>query len=70
MLCEQMVNADQSSMDEETLWVIYLGKKKTSTLGNNSFNYNEAHYQIILTRLPNQKLDYCSFTSKNLVVYA
>jgi hypothetical protein len=42
MLCEQIVNADQSLMDKETLGAIYLGKKKTSSLGTNSFGCNEA----------------------------
>jgi hypothetical protein len=45
---EQIVNADQSLMDEETLGAIYLGKKKTSSLGTNRFSYNEACYQVIL----------------------
>jgi len=68
MLCELIVKADQSLMDEETLGVIYLGKKekKTSSLGTNSCN--EARYRVILPRLPHQKLDYCSFTGENLVV--
>ncbi len=47
-LCEQIVNADQSLMDEETLGAIYLGKEKTSLLGTNSFSCNEACYQVIL----------------------
>jgi hypothetical protein len=48
MLCEQIVYADQSLMDEETLGAIYLGKKKTSSLGTNRFSCNEACYQVIL----------------------
>jgi hypothetical protein len=48
MLCEQIVNADQRLMDEETLEEIYLGKKKISSLGTNSFSCNEACYQVIL----------------------
>jgi hypothetical protein len=48
-------------MDEEALVVIYLGKKKTSSLGTNNFSCNEAFYQVILPRLPHQKLDYCGF---------
>jgi hypothetical protein len=43
MLCEQIVNADQSLMDEETLGAIYLGKKKASSLGTNS---SEQHCYI------------------------
>jgi hypothetical protein len=66
MLCEQIVNADQ--MNEEILGAIYLGIKKTSSLGTNSFSCKEACYQVILPRLPHQKLDYCSFMGKNLVV--
>ena len=46
MLCEQIVNADQNFMDKETLGAIYLGKKNTSSLGTNSFSYNEACYQV------------------------
>jgi hypothetical protein len=48
MLCEQKVNSDQSLMDEEILGAIYLGIKKTSSLGTNSFSCNEACYQVIL----------------------
>ncbi len=48
MLCEQIVNADQSLMDDEILGAIYLGKKKTSSLGTNSFSCNEACYPAIL----------------------
>ena len=33
-LCEQIVNADQSLMDEETLGAIYLGKKEDILPGN------------------------------------
>ena len=43
-----MVNADQSLMFEETLGAIYLGNKKTSSLGTNIFSSNEACYQVIL----------------------
>ena len=51
-LCEQIVNADQSIMDEETLEVIYLGKKKAYSIGTNSFSCNAAHYWVILPRFP------------------
>ena len=49
-LCEQIANADQSIMDEETLGAIYLGKKKAYSIGTNSFSCNAAHYWVILPR--------------------
>jgi hypothetical protein len=70
MLCEQIVNADQSLLDEETLGMIYLGKKKTSSLGTNSFSCYEACYQYTPLGFRTKNWN-CSFTgSKNLAVFA
>jgi hypothetical protein len=38
MVCEQIVNADQSLMEVETL-----GKKRTSSFGTNSFSCDEGY---------------------------
>jgi hypothetical protein len=71
MLYEQTVHADQSLMDEETLGVIYLGKKKTSSLEPIALVVMKPVIRLYSPRLLHQKLDYCSFTgSKNLVVVA
>jgi hypothetical protein len=58
-------------MDEETLGAIFLGKKKTSSLGTNNLTVMKPIIGLYSPRLPHQKLDYCSFTgSKNLVIVA
>ncbi len=38
MLCEQIVNSDQSLMEEETLEAIYLGKKEDNLTGHHNLN--------------------------------
>jgi hypothetical protein len=71
MLCEQIVNADQSLMDEETLGAIYLGKKRHPTWEPIALAVMKPVIRLYSPMLPHQKLDYCSFTgSKNLLVVA
>jgi hypothetical protein len=71
-LCEQIVNAVQSLMDEDTLGAIYLGKKNRHPPWEPiALAVMKNVIRLYSPRLPHQKLDYCSFTgSKNLVVVA